>query len=366
MSSSLLLSRVGGACVIGLNRPKALNALNLDMVRELRAIYAAEHHSARSNVVVLRGEGGRAFCAGGDVVSIAKSMGQPASDGDVEPLSKLFFREEYELDNLIARLSVPHVALMNGIVMGGGVGISAHGMYRVCTEKTVFAMPEAAIGFFCDVGGSYLLPRLAYAGLGAYLALTNQRLKGADVCHAGIATHFVAHDALPELVDALGEATHSAAVGDVLDSFERRAPLPEFTMPEAQREQIADAFALDDAFADVYARVRHCDAEWAKRALDSLDSVSPMSLRVIHEQLARGERLGLAECLDMEYRVSQALMADPKSDFFEGVRALLIDKDNKPRWQHASHANIAQDDIERLFDYSVDLPPDLCSTRSSL
>eukprot|EP00010_Vexillifera_abyssalis_P006601 CAMPEP_0201549798 /NCGR_PEP_ID=MMETSP0173_2-20130828/6237_1 /ASSEMBLY_ACC=CAM_ASM_000268 /TAXON_ID=218659 /ORGANISM="Vexillifera sp., Strain DIVA3 564/2" /LENGTH=349 /DNA_ID=CAMNT_0047959597 /DNA_START=189 /DNA_END=1238 /DNA_ORIENTATION=- len=300
-----------------------------------------------TNVVIALGEGGKAFCAGGDVVAILKSA---ASDD--KSLSHSFFAEEYALNAAIHRLRVPYVAVLDGITMGGGVGISVHGRFRVATEKTMFAMPESAIGFFCDVGGSYFLPRLQTPlskSLGFYLGLTGERLRGADVFHAGVATHFVPAQKVPELIEKLcSEAApddQGASVQKVLDAFhENDLPEPSVDIQTGRliEEHFSPSLSVKETFAALQTTYAQDAAtvgslEWAEKMLKKLNSVSPTSLVVIHEQLKRGLAChSLEEALQMEYRIARAYMADTKSDFFEGVRALLVDKDNAPKWNPPS------------------------------
>ncbi|KAH6930159.1 hypothetical protein HPB50_011076 [Hyalomma asiaticum] len=183
-SSDVLLEKVGNKGVITLNRPKALNALSLEMIRQIYPVLKKWDTDPEMKMVIIKAApGSKAFCAGGDVKAIAMTQGTESA------LRDAFFREEYRLNNLIASLTVPYVALVDGITMGGGVGLSVHGTFRVATERTVFAMPETAIGFFPDVGGSYVLPRLP-GKLGLYLGLTGQRMIGWDVLKGRIATHF--------------------------------------------------------------------------------------------------------------------------------------------------------------------------------
>jgi enoyl-CoA hydratase len=336
-----------------LNRPKALNALNLDMVRAIDHQFRHVWNSKERGVaaVWLAGAGGKAFCAGGDIKTLWEARGAPEKQDS-------FFREEYVVDYLLARdneLHRPHIACYDGAVMGGGVGISIHASFRVATERTVFAMPETAIGFFPDVGGSFFLPRLPLGpAFGLFLALSGHRLAGADAVHAGVATHFVPSADLPRLradvVSTLGEQTHwsrgdaAAALSLVLNKH--AAPLPQFTVTPTALAAISAAFSegsVDAVVAATHAAAKDAtsagspDAAFLGKAAKALSRGSPTSLRVTFEQMRRGANLTLAECLRMELRVAlHAMSAGASPDFYEGVRAVLVDKDNSPVWSPAT------------------------------
>ncbi|XP_035879068.1 3-hydroxyisobutyryl-CoA hydrolase, mitochondrial isoform X6 [Phyllostomus discolor] len=260
----VLLERKGCAGVITLNRPKNLNALNLNMIRQIYPQLKTWEQDPETFLIIIKGTGAKAFCAGGDIIEIVKGN---------QKISQNFFREEYMLNNAIGSCQKPYVAFIHGITMGGGVGVSIHGHFRVATEKSLFAMPETAIGLFPDVGGGYFLPRLQ-GKLGYLLALTGFRLKGRDVYTAGIATHFV-------------------------------------------------------------------DSEKV------INKMSPTSLKIALRQLIEGSSKTLQEVLTMEYRLSQACMRG--HDFHEGVRAVLIDKDQSPKWKPATLKEVTDEDLNNFF-----------------
>ncbi|CAG0887781.1 unnamed protein product, partial [Cyprideis torosa] len=254
--------------------------------------------------------------------------------------------EEYQLDYLTSILKIPYVALISGIVMGGGVGISVHGPFRVATETTLFAMPETAIGLFPDVGGSYFLPRLK-GHLGLFLALTGHRLKGADVYHAGIATHYVHSSSLPQIEEALTDLpapVSNEAVDKVLKSFQV-GNIPEFGLKERM-------FAINMVFSgeSVDAILTTLEKEGSPWSLDmrkTLLSMSPTSLKLTFEQLRRGASMSLKECLIMEARMGNRIMQE--HDFYEGVRATLIDKDKSPKWKPPHLSMVSDEQIDKYF-----------------
>uniref|UniRef100_A0A8C0IRD5 3-hydroxyisobutyryl-CoA hydrolase n=1 Tax=Chelonoidis abingdonii TaxID=106734 RepID=A0A8C0IRD5_CHEAB len=295
-TAEVLLEKRGCAGVITLNRPKALNAFNLSMIRQIYPQLKTWEKDPETFLIIIKGTGGKAFCAGGDirVITDAGKVG--------DRLAQDFFREEYTLNNAIGTCQKPYVALIDGITMGGGVGLSVHGHFRVATEKTVFAMPETAIGLFPDVGGGYFLPRLP-GKIGYYLALTGFRLKGRDSQKAGIATHFVESEKLPALEKDLIalKSPSKENVADVLNSYHMK----------------------------------------------TLNKMSPTSLKMTLRQLREGASMNLQDVLIMEYRLSQACMNG--HDFYEGVRAVLIDKDQVPKWKPATLEEVTDEFVDNCF-----------------
>ena len=392
------------------NRPKALNALNLEMIDaltpmaqnwELFRAQAADRLSAKlpgnqvlgadpdGNLshkgehrmgmaddravesyatvvdaapvgVVFHGAGGKAFCAGGDILALYHNGRSPHKRHKAVE----FFAREYRLNHVLGTTDTPVISVLNGITMGGGVGLSVHGQVRVATEKTLFAMPETGIGFLPDVGGGYFLPRLAHPGLGMYLALTGARLRGAEALAAGVATRYMPVERLSALCSAVrnelprgvagSRDASRKAVDHLLDDFCEVPP------PEAAATLTDRLAAIDRCFGDDAASVEDCvgrlareaagapsgsaaDADWARATLGMLARASPQALKVTFEQLRRGggrhggsDGADLGSVLKMEFRVAARFMeAELGSDFFEGVRALLVDKDNAPKWKHA-------------------------------
>ncbi|NEB91272.1 enoyl-CoA hydratase/isomerase family protein [Streptomyces bauhiniae] len=323
---------IGRAAHLTLNRPKALNALNHDMVRRVDEALTEWERDPTVKTVVVTGAGERGLCAGGDI----RAVHDDARDGD-GTASAEFWRDEYRLNARIARYPKPYVAVMDGIVMGGGVGISAHGSVRIVTERSRIAMPETGIGFVPDVGGTYLLSR-APGELGTHLALTGAQIGAGDALLCGLADHYVPSDALPDLVADLD----ALEVGEVLARHGRPAPDGEL----ADRREWIDACYAADTVEEIIARLREHRAPEAKAAADTLLTRSPTALKVTLAALRRARRLGsLEEVLDQEYRVSCAALSTP--DLVEGVRAQIIDKDRLPRWSPATLAEVT--DVERFF-----------------
>jgi enoyl-CoA hydratase/carnithine racemase len=315
-----------------LNRPRALNALNLPMIRACAAILQTWRDDPHVDAVVIEGAGDRAFCAGGDI----RVLREAQIAGDLATVDE-FFAEEYALNLAIATYPKPYIALVDGICMGGGIGLSVHAPYRVATEHAGFAMPETAIGFFTDIGATFLLPRLAGA-LGTYLGLTGARVNGADAVHAGLATHFTPRDRLPALSAAL--ATDGVAA---LAAFNQ--PLPPDTLAE-HRSAIDRCFAAETVSA-IVARLEAEATPWADATLKALRHVSPSALHWTLLALRRGRDLTLKQALDAEFALTRSTMAQP--DFAEGVRAMLVDKDRKPKWQPARIEDVDPARIAAVF-----------------
>ncbi len=349
MSDEISFETSGPLGLITMTRPKALNALTLTMIREMHPQLDAWAADPAVAAVAIRGAGERAFCAGGDVRAVW-SAGQDGLHAPGKPghLAADFFREEYQLNRRIHTFEKPYIALIDGITMGGGVGLSVHGDLRLAGPMTLFAMPETAIGLFPDVGGSYFLPRLPGA-LGLYLALTGERLKAADCLTAGIATHNLAGGAEEAVVEALAAADW----GQGLAAAE--AALKPLLAEPAEPGKLAELQpAIDRCFGgkeSVEAVIAALEAEgddWAEATLATLAKRSPTSMKVAFEQLRRGAALDFDACMVMEYRMSQAAMR-PGRDFYEGIRAVLVDKDHAPEWSPASLAEVNVAAVEAWF-----------------
>lgn len=308
-----------------LNRPKALNALTAGMVAAIDRALAGWEHVPLS-AVVFASTSPKAFCAGGDI----RTIREHSLAGDAGA-SERFFASEYRLNARIAGYPVPVVSLIDGVCMGGGLGLSVHGGFRVVTERAALAMPETGIGFFPDVGASYFLSRLPGA-IGMYLGLTGHRLDAADALYTGLATHFVPADGLDAVADAL--ADHPGGPVDVvLNRLAGRSPVAESGLA-AVRGDIDWAFGAP-TLGEIEKRLHHLDTSWAASALAALESASPQSLETTHALLARGRQRTLRECLDAELALARTTIRTP--DFLEGVRAALVDKDRSPAWVRASH-----------------------------
>jgi len=330
----VLLHITGRAAHITLNRPRAINALNHTMVRRIDDALTAWAHDPAVRAVVITGAGERGLCAGGDI----RAVHDDARDGD-GTASAEFWRDEYHLNARIARYPKPYVAVMDGIVMGGGVGVSAHGSVRVVTERSRIAMPETGIGFVPDVGGTHLLA-LAPGELGTHLALTGSHIGAGDALLCGLADHYVPSASLRQFVDDLAELS----VRDVLDRHARLSPEGELA---GRREWIDTCYAADTVEEIVHRLLAQGDPA-AKETAETLLSKSPTALKVTLAALRRARRLGpLERVLEQEYRVSCAALATP--DLVEGIRAQVIDKDRTPRWSPATLDEVTDVDVERFF-----------------
>lgn len=334
---SVLLHTEGRVRRITLNRPRALNALNHAMVLRLGEALDAAEQDASVVAVLLTGAGERGLCAGGDIRSIredALAGGRTALD---------FWRDEYRLNARIARFPKPYVALMDGIVMGGGVGVSAHGSVRVVTERSRLAMPETGIGFVPDVGGTYLLGA-APGELGVHLALTGDAVGAADALLCGLADHFVPSADLPELLAALDTCTSPEAVDATAERYAATAPAGELA---GHRDWI-DACYAADTVEDIVERLDGCGVPAAKQAATTILAKSPTALKVTLAAVRRARLLETLEAaLDQEFRVSSTAFTRP--DLVEGVRAQIIDKDRNPRWSPAELAEVTDEDVARHF-----------------
>lgn len=338
----ILRERRGGLAVATLNRPKALNTLTLGMYRTLDPELVAWGTDPAIRAVLIRGAGDRAFCAGGDVRAIYE-----AGRGQTAGLTADFFREEYCLIQRVYRFPKPYVALLSGITMGGGAGVSIHGSHRVATERFVLAMPETAIGLFPDIGATAFLNRCP-GRIGRYLGLTGARIKAADALYCGLVTHYVPGERLAALTDALaglawrGGEERSQVDGVLADFSEAAGPAP-----LAELRPAIDRCFAPDTVEGIIAALEREQAEWARAALASIAKASPTSLKITLHQLQVGARFDVEEALQLEYRMTQHVMQRP--DFFEGVRALLVEKDQAPRWRPASLAAVGADDVEFYF-----------------
>ncbi|MFD8607486.1 enoyl-CoA hydratase/isomerase family protein [Streptomyces sp. NPDC059631] len=330
----VLLRTDGRAAHIVLNRPRALNALTHEMVRRIDAALTAWEHDPAVATVVISGAGERGLCAGGDI----RAIHDDAKTGD-GTAAAAFWRDEYRLDARIARYPKPYVAVMDGIVMGGGVGVSAHGSVRVVTERARVAMPETGIGFVPDVGGTYLLG-LAPGELGTHLALTGAQIGAGDALLCGLADHHVP-------AAALGAFTADLAGLSVHDALARHVRQPPPGDLAGQREWIDTCYAADTV-EEILDRLLGRGEAAAKEAAETLLTKSPTALKVTLAALRRARRLGPLEAvLDQEYRVSCAALAAP--DLVEGVRAQVIDKDRRPRWSPGTLAEVTAADVDRFF-----------------
>lgn len=334
----VLISRENGALIFTLNRPKALNALDLDMIRVMKPELDQAATDPAIKLVIIRGTGGRAFCAGGDVRAVAIASREPGNG-----LPEAFFSEEYALNLAIHNFPKPYVALVEGISMGGGMGLSAHGSHRVVSDKLVFAMPETGIGLYPDVGGTWVLTRFPGA-TGMYAGLTGARFGAADAAYFGYATQVVAH----EQMDAVERALIAAAPGDAAAVDAVLAPFvidPGVAPVAEQREAIDRIFSLP-SLAAIEAALAAEPGDWASAIVTELAKKSPTALALVFEQLTQGKGLTIEAVFALELKLSLWCI---DKDFYEGIRALLIDKDNQPNWTPARLEDVDVAAIHALF-----------------
>jgi enoyl-CoA hydratase/carnithine racemase len=330
---TLIAAREGLAGTLLMNRPKALNALTLEMIRAFAQAIDAWKNDASVKLVVLEGAGGRAFCAGGDV----RAVREAAIAGDAAAV-EAFFSEEYAVNTGIATFPKPWVSLIDGVCMGGGIGVAVHNGPVIVTEHALVAMPETAIALFPDVGTSYVLPRLPGA-VGTWLALTGARLTGADSVHAGLATHFVPRESLAAL--------RAALVAEGADAVGRFAATPPEASFAPHREAIDRCFG-QDSIGGILAALDAEGTDWAAAQAKILRRMSPTSLCVSLELLRRGAKQDLAGCLATELALTRVVV-NVHPDFAEGVRSVLVDKDGAPKWQPARVEDVDPAAIQAMF-----------------
>lgn len=344
----LIVRREGVAGILRLNRPKAINALTLEMTREIVTALDAFESDPDVSLVVLEGAGERGLCAGGDIRGLYDSA---RTGGDLGPV---FWREEYILNARIPKFSKPYVAYMDGLVMGGGVGLSAHGVHRIVNEKTKISMPEVGLGFFPDVGGTWLLSR-APGEIGTYYALTGTPMNGADAIYTGIADVMIASADWSALREDLTKAPLRAKSDDVRKILTQYA-VPNPSTPIAQQRDVIDRLFAHDTMEPIVAALESDTSEFARATIKSLSDKSPTSLKVTLKllRLARSSK-SLEECLNREY--DAALEVFVSAEFIEGVRAAIIDKDRNPKWAPARLMDVTPDIVERYLALNAKYPP---------
>ena len=339
-SDDIRIEQRGGVVVVTLNRLRALNALSLDMCRALHDGLARWQADADVHAVLIKGAGERAFCAGGDL----RWLYEVLTSHGVEPALE-FYALEYAMNARLHHFTKPYIALLDGITMGGGAGVSMHGSHRVVTERTLFAMPETGIGFFPDVGATYVLPRLQGA-LGMYLGLTGAGLNAADCIWAEIGSCYVPSEALDALEDALVGADLTADAHRTVDRL-----LARFRADPGPALLAEDIDRIDSCYGrDLGAVLKALGDEesgWGEAQLEQLSSKSPTSLAVTYRQLQEGAALDFDDAMRLEYRLVPRFLAG--HDFREGVRALIIDKDGRPEWRPSRLEEVLAADIEAYF-----------------
>jgi len=333
----IIVSGEGALRRITLNRPQAMNALTHDMVVAITRLLKAWQAEPDVHVILLDGAGARGFCAGGDI----RALYEGARSGSNFPAT--FWRDEYRLNALIARYPKPMVVLMDGVVMGGGVGLAAYATFRVGTERSAVAMPEVGIGFFPDVGASFLLAR-APGNVGTYLALSGASIGAADAIYCGLADIHIPLAALADLPAALSTCRTRDDV-DVL--LRRRSVQAAAGYLPAARSWIDRCFA-PDTVEEILGRLKQCDDSRARETVGVIEARSPMSLKVTLRHLRAAAAFEcVEECLQQDYRLGLACIRN--HDFLEGVRAAVIDKDRNPRWHPATIAAVTAEDVDRHF-----------------
>jgi enoyl-CoA hydratase len=329
----------GDLGVITLNRPQVLNSLNQSMAIAIHQQLQEWEYAQHIKAVVIRAAEGRAFCAGGDLRLAYERIKEN------NPAKIDFFRDEYQLNRKIYHYPKPYIAFLDGITMGGGVGLSIHGSHRIATDRLTFAMPETGIGFFPDVGGTYFLPRLK-GYMGYYLGLTGARINSDDCVYLGIANLKVAQDALPTLLTVLAE-----------NEFEENARLAVTKLIEpfhlvTSSSLLMEQQAIDGCFEastveTITEALQHSDHSICKEASKSIQKKSPTSLKVSLKALQLGKHLNFDECMDLEYRLVTRFLQE--HDFAEGIRAVIIDKDQQPHWQPNTLEAVKNQEVEKYF-----------------
>ncbi len=329
----ILFENRGAVGLITLNRPKALNALTHGMVVAMKAKLEAWAADPAVACVAIKGAGERAFCAGGDIRAVRES-GLAGT-----PYARDFWHDEYMLNAYIKLYPKPYGALIHGVCMGGGIGVSVHGRYRIADASALFAFPETAIGFFPDVGGSFILPRCP-GELGMFLGLTGYRFNLGDALYAGFATHWIPSDEWPALIDALSQGEDAA---DVISEMGRDPP----SAPLSDRREDIDRIFAASSVEDILATLEREQSVWARETAAVMKGRSPTSLKLVYSELRAGRTLDFDDCMRMEFRRACRILKG--RDFYEGVRAVIVDKDNAPRWQPAGLADVYDGAVAAYF-----------------
>ena len=333
----------GKTGLVTIDRPQALNALTFEQIRKLRQKLEDWRTDERVGNVVICSTSEKAFSVGGDVLNLYKA----GMAGELGVLD--FFRDEYSLNACIKHYPKPYVALIGGMVMGGGVGVSIHGSHRVGGGRIQFAMPEVGIGFFPDVGATYFLSRMPNH-VGMYCALTGGRLNQADSLWSGVITHAIVADQLEDFEDLQKELAGTSNPDQILAKYSIDPGVSEL----AERSNlIEEVFGCDSvsSIKSALAKVGSADRDWAEETLAAIEAKSPTSLEIAFEQLKRGADLNFDECMALEFRIVARILQ--RRDFYEGVRALLIDKDDKPDWDRLGDKNMAEE-VAKYFQTPQD------------
>ncbi|CAN6283836.1 unnamed protein product [Urochloa humidicola] len=352
-SDQLLVEANGSTRTLVLNRPKQLNALSSAMIMGLLRCFTAYEKDDGVKLLIMKGKG-RAFCAGGDVAAVVRSINNESWKYGAD-----YFRNEFLLNYIIATYSKPQVSILAGIVMGGGAGVSLHGRFRVATENTVFAMPETALGLFPDIGASYFLSRLP-GFYGEYVGLAGARLDGAEMHACGLATHFVQINRLQSLEESLKkvDTSNPFAVCGIIDQFAQQPSLKENSSLN-RLEIINKCFSkgtVEEIISALEQEASNSADEWVAATIQSLKKASPTSLKISLRSIREGRTQTVGECLRREYRmVCHVMRGDFSRDFFEGCRAILIDKDRNPKWMPPRLEQVHDEAVEQYFSRIDDL-----------
>uniref|UniRef100_A0A0E0J9Q6 3-hydroxyisobutyryl-CoA hydrolase n=1 Tax=Oryza nivara TaxID=4536 RepID=A0A0E0J9Q6_ORYNI len=360
--SQVLVEANGVTRTLVLNRPKQLNALSSAMITCFLRCFTAYEEDDGVKLLIVKGKG-RAFCAGGDVAAVVRSI-----NNDSWKYGAHFFRNEFLLNYIIATYSKPQVSLLTGIVMGGGAGVSIHGRFRVVTDSTVFAMPETALGLFPDIGASYFLSRLP-GFYGEYVGLTGVRLDAAEMLACGLATHFVPSDRLSLLEESLKKVDTSDpfAICGIIDQYSQQPSLKEKSALN-RLEIINKCFSkktVEEIIASLEQEAPNVADEWIASAIQSMRKASPTSMKISLRSIREGRTQTVGECLRREYRmVCHVMRGDFSRDFFEGCRAILLDRDRNPKWMPPRLEEVHDEVVEKYFSKvddpeweDLDLPP---------
>ncbi|KAI3851660.1 hypothetical protein MKX03_022305 [Papaver bracteatum] len=341
VTDQVLVEEKSSVRTLILNRPRQLNALSFPMVSRLLELFIAYEDDPIVKLVILKGQG-RAFCAGGDVAAVANDANMGA----------IFFWKEYSLNYMMATYKKIQVSILDGIVMGGGAGASVHGRFRVATENSMFAMPETALGLFPDVGASFYLSRLP-GFFGEYAGLTGARLDGSEMLACGLATHYVPSMRLSSLEDALCKANSAdqAIVSAIIDEFSEKPTLKEKSA--YHRLDIIDRCFSRRTVEEILSALERetvCSEDWIFTAVQSLKKASPTSLKISLKAIREGRLQGVGQCLIQEYRMCcHVLRKEVSKDFFEGCRAILIDKDRNPKWEPSRLELVSDTMVDQYF-----------------
>ncbi|CAN8251313.1 unnamed protein product [Cochlearia groenlandica] len=346
--SQVLVEEKSGVRILTLNRPKQLNALSFPMISRLLQLFIAYEEDPTVKLVILKGQG-RAFCAGGDVAAVVRHIEQ----GHWR-LGAKFFSDEYMLNFIMATYTKAQVSILNGIVMGGGAGVSIHGRFRIATENTVFAMPETALGLFPDIGASYFLSRLP-GFFGEYVGLTGARLDGAEMLACGLATHFVPSTRLTALeADLCRVGSCETFSSTILDAYTQH---PHLKQQSAYHRQVLDVIdrcfsrrTVEEIIAALEREAGQEADEWISATIRALKKASPASLKITLRSIREGRLEGVGKCLIREYRmVCHVMKGEISKDFVEGCRAILVDKDKNPKWKPWQVEDMKDNMVEQYF-----------------